>query len=104
MLIKFSVNAGPSIEMYEKEALKMIRAMGLSGRVPSAMQPEDILTAVRQLESALNADPNPLKDDETTVQNGYSDDVIDAKTRAFPLIELLKNAVKEDKSVMWDTV
>jgi hypothetical protein len=101
MLIKFSVVAGPSIEMYEKEALEMIRAMGLSGTVPSAMSPEDILPAIEQLKSKLNKHSS---EGDSTVRNGYNDDVIDAKTRAFPLIELLNNAVKENKSVMWDTV
>jgi len=101
MLIRFSVVAGPSIEMYEKEAMKMLRAMGLSETVPSAMSPEDVLPAVKKLESSLNKRSSA---DESTSQNGYDDDAIDAKTRAFPLIELLKNAAKENKSVMWDTV
>lgn len=101
MLIRFSVVAGPSIEMYEKEAMKMLRAMGLSETVPSAIGPEDILPAVKKLESSLNKGSLA---DKSTSQNGYDDDVVDAKTRAFPLIELLKNAAKENKSVMWDTV
>ena len=101
MLIRFSVVAGPSIEMYEEEAMKMLRAMGRSETVPSAMSPEDILPAVKELESSLNKRSSM---DESTSQNGYDDDAIDAKTRAFPLIELLKNAAKENKSVMWDTV
>jgi len=101
MLIKFSVVAGPSIEMFEKEGLEMLGAMGLSGTVPSAISPEDILPAVKQLESKLN---KKVGQDQKAPTNGYNDDVIDAKTRAFPLIELLNNAAKEKKSVMWDRV
>jgi len=99
MFIKFTVVAGPSINMYEKEALKMIKAMGLSGTVPSAMSPEDILPALTMLESKLNIN---VAEAESPSQSGYRDDFVDAKTRAFPLIELLKYAIKENKSVMWD--
>lgn len=100
MFIRFSVVAGPTIKMFEKEALEMLRAMGQSGTVPSAMASEDVLAAVTSLQSALNK----RVESEQPVKDGYGDDVVDIKTRAFPLIELLNTAVKESKSVMWEMV
>lgn len=99
MFIQFNVVAGPSIKMFEKDALEMLRAMGLSGTVPSAIATEDIPSAIERLESNLRK-----QDSEGDKAKGYGDEVVDAKTRAFPLIELLKSAVKEEKSVMWDRV
>ncbi|GAB6070140.1 DUF1840 domain-containing protein [Thiomicrorhabdus hydrogeniphila] len=101
MLMRFSVVSGPSIDMYEKQGLEMLQAMGLSGTVPSAMSPEDILPAIKKLESRLNANNTS---DKNTNSGDYNNDSIDAKTRAFPLIELLKKAEKEQKSVMWEMV
>jgi len=99
MLMRFSVVSGPSIDMYEKQALEMLQAMGLSGTVPSAISPEDILPAIKKLETRLNMNN---ASDKNTDGDGYTNDAIDAKTRAFPLIELLKKAEKEQKSVMWE--
>ena len=105
MLIRFKVVAGPSIEMYEKEALKMIRLMGHSGTVPSALSAEDVLPAIQKLESKLNRQivTEPKMKDEL-IQAVYDHDFVDVKTRAFPLLELLKRAHKDHKSIMWDTV
>lgn len=101
MFIKFSVVAGPTIKMFEKEALEMLRAMGQSGTVPSAIASEDVLAAVTKLKNTLN---KRSPEGGQAVKDGYGDDAVDAKTRAFPLIELLNAAVKENKSVMWEVV
>ena len=99
MLVKFSMVSGPSFEMFEQKAIEMIRAMDLSGKVPSAINPEDIPSALNHLENKLNS---TSLEAETVDEN--DEDVVSAKTRAFPLIELLKKAIKEDKSVMWEKV
>jgi hypothetical protein len=99
MLVKFSMVSGPSFEMFEKEAIKMIRAMDLSGKVPSAINPEDIPSALKNLENKLKS---TSLEAETVDEN--DEDAVSASTRAFPLIELLKKAIKEDKTVMWEEV
>jgi hypothetical protein len=99
MLIKFSMVSGQSFSMFEKDAVEMLHAMDLSGNIPSAINPEDIPSALKLLENKLNS---INADEEKGDQNEDSDDGISAKTRAFPLIELLKNAIKEEKSVMWE--
>lgn len=103
MLIKFSIISGQSVEMFEKDAQAILHAMDLSGTVPSAISAEDIPAAIQHLENTLSSSSID-KDDDKPNQDGGSEDSVGTKTKAFPLIELLKNAVKQNKSVMWDKV
>ncbi len=98
MLIKFSIISGQSVEMFEKDAKAILHAMDLSGKVPSAISAEDIPAAIKHLENTLSSSSIDKDDDN----KGGSEDAVGAKTKAFPLMELLKNAVQQNKSVMWD--
>lgn len=99
-MIKFSSQAGESISMFDKEAKEILLAMGRSGNVPGAVKAEDIAEAIQSLEAAMSIAPEPGADQSDDANATKS---VGLKTRAFPLIELLKRAADNDKSVMWES-
>ena len=57
MLIKFESEAG-NLTMFDDVAVPILKLMGHSGTVPSAIMPEDIPPAVARLKAALAAQPD----------------------------------------------
>lgn len=108
MLVKFSNTSGQSLSMFEKQAVKMLRAMDMSGNVPGAINAEDLQTALDQLERTIEEEAasehppvindNAFDDERKAIEN----QIVSAKARAFPLMELLKNSIKKQKNVMWE--
>jgi len=97
-MIRFSSNAAATITMFDKDALRLLKLMDMSGNVPSAIHAEDIPNALDSINRALsdNKDNEDQNDDEDKEEN------VSADTRAYPLIQMLKKAHEEDESVMWD--
>lgn len=99
MLIKFSIPAGTSVSMFEKDATALIKMMNHSGAIPSAIANEDLPAALAALRNHLAekaAEPDPCTDEDLE-QRAPS-----LSTKAFPLLELLEKAIKRNKSVMWE--
>ena len=99
MLVTFSCPAYADITMFGDVALQLLKMMGHSGTVPSALSAEDVLPALERLEAAVvvkeqSAGPEEDDDDDPPVSISH---------RALPLIELLKAATKAECSVMWDS-
>lgn len=100
MLVRFRSDAG-DITMFGDVALKLIRMMGHSGTVPSAMLASDIPAALERLKSAVAAapgqpapGPGDKKDDE--------DPAVSLQQRAFPLIELLERCATNEWDLLWE--
>jgi hypothetical protein len=96
MLVKFSSTGGATVSMFEKDAKQLIEMLGHSGSIPGAISAEDIPESLQKMEDALHVNHDDTEEeceDNNTVQGNV---------RAFPLIELLKNAHARDKSVMWE--
>ena len=99
MMIKFTSPAGASVSMFEKDASTVLKMMGHSGTVPSALRAEDIPAALQQLEQALQAQaPVP----KTTTEDNEECQKVSTNVRAYPLIQLLKAAINKQKTVMWE--
>lgn len=100
MLIRFDSEAG-SLTMFSEPALTLIRMMGHSGTVPSAILAEDIPAALARLRAALDGyvepPPEAKSADEEEDRNW-----VPLRKRAFPLIQLLEDAARKEASVMWD--
>ena len=100
MLVTFSCPAYADITMFGDVAIQLLKMMGHSGTVPSALAAEDVQPAVERLEAAAvvakerSAEPEEDDDDDPPVSISH---------RALPLIELLKAAAKAECSVMWDS-
>jgi hypothetical protein len=102
MLVTFSCPAYADITMFGDVAVHLLKMMGHSGTVPSALVAADVPAALERLEAAVAAagqSPAPgethqAEDEEPAVSLGQ---------RALPLIELLKAAAKAECNVMWDS-
>lgn len=104
MLVRFRTDAYSDITMFGDVAVELLRMMGHSGTVPSAMLPEDIPAALERLEAALAArepaaqEQPPRDPDEPNEQPRVS-----LRNRAFPLVRLFEAAHREQVPVTWES-
>lgn len=104
MLITFTCNAHGDITMFGNVAEQLIKMMGHSGTIPSAISAEDVPAVLERLQQAIDSHREILSED---FQRDESDDEEEEKVRvslanrAFPLIEMLKAAAAEECPVMW---
>jgi len=97
MLVTFTTDAYADITMFGDVALAMLKMMGHSGTVPSAILATDVPAALSRLTAgieAVKAAPSVDEVDEDEPQVSLSN-------RALPLINLLTAAVKDGCDVMW---
>jgi len=100
MLVKFDSAAG-TITMFGDVAAQLLRMMGHSGTVPSALLARDIPAAVAKLKAALAAAP----EEPSVPADGDARDrepKVSLRQRAHPLIELLERAASRGADVLWD--
>lgn len=99
MLVKFDSDVG-SLTMFNDIALQLLKLMGHSGTVPSALLPEDIPQALARLKAALDGELSPQKTDAGD-DNERSEPPVSLRQRAHPLIDLLERAAREKCEVVW---
>jgi hypothetical protein len=101
MLVTFHSPAYADITMFGDVAVQLLKLMGHSGSVPSAIMAEDIPAALARLkqgiQEAATKEPEQQKKNDETGENRVS-----LTHRAMPLIELLEAAIAENEAVMWD--
>ncbi len=104
MLVTFRTNAYANITMFGDVAVSLLKLMGHSGTVPSAIRAEDVSQALERLKAAVARDKaaggapvKGLQDDDSEEPR------VSLANRAFPLIELLEAAAKRKSDVMWDS-
>ncbi len=104
MLITFKTPAHADITMFGDVAKALIRMMGHSGSVPSAILAEDVPAALARLKSAVEASPEtPLDPEHDDADDDSRAQSVSLKHRALPLIHLLETAARDKENVMWDT-
>jgi len=97
MLVTFTTDAYADITMFGDVAKTLLKMMGHSGTVPSAILAEDVPAALSRLTAAIEAaKAAPSVDDEDEDEPQVS-----LSNRAWPLINLLTAAAKEGSDVMW---
>jgi hypothetical protein len=97
MLVTFSTPAYADITMFGDVAVRLIKLMGHSGTVPSALLAEDMPAALARLEADVTAsEPTPV------AEQNDDEEAVSLAQRALPLIELLRAAAKANVNVMWD--
>jgi hypothetical protein len=101
MLITFSTPAYPKITMFGDIAVKLLKLMGHSGKIPGALSAGDVPAALQKLRAGVQAqaatEPETAENDDPAAEPR-----VGLATRAFPLIELLEAAAAAEKEVMWD--
>lgn len=102
MLVIFKTKAYANITMFGEVATELLKLMGHSGTVPSALLAEDVPEALERLRSGLAARPPDSADAE---QHDPSQEAgeppVGLAQRAFPLIRLLEAAAREKADVTW---
>lgn len=102
MLVTFKTDAYADIIMFGDVAKQLLKMMGHSGTVPSAMLAEDVPAALDRLKRAVEVERStPTQEQgENTQESG--DQTVSLTYRALPLIELLTAAAKKHCNVMWE--
>lgn len=105
MLITFSCKAHASVTMFGEVGLQFIKMLGHSGAIPGAIDASEVPQALNNLRAALEVEQKqPVEQNDADDDN--EDEVVEAPvnigSRAFPLVELLKAAIKEECEVMWE--
>lgn len=103
MLVTFRTDAYANITMFGDVAVSLLRMMGHSGTVPSAIRADDVPAALRRLKTAVEKHKaeggSPPKGPQ---EDDGEEPPVSLAQRAFPLIELLEAAAKRKCDVMWD--
>ena len=102
MLVTFKTSAHADIIMFGDIAKQLLKMMGHSGTVPSAMVADEVPAALDRLRHAVEAEragKAQKPQDNAEQADGQS---VSLKYRALPLIELLSAAARKHCDVMWD--
>ncbi len=102
MLITFKTRAYADITMFGDVALQLIKLMGRRETVPSAIYPEDIPQALKNLRAGTAAHAGARDLAEAHEDSESSKEYVSIHKRALPLIELLEAAHEHDVPVMWE--
>lgn len=101
MLVTFFCPAYANITMFGDVAIRLLKMMGHSGTVPSALLASDVPAALKRLQAAV-ATNGRLVEPQGCVQVDNDEPVVSLRHRALPLIDLLKVAAKAERNVVWD--
>ncbi|AHE66491.1 DUF1840 domain-containing protein [Legionella oakridgensis] len=101
MLVTFSCDAHENITMFGDVAKRLIKMMGHSGTVPSAILADEVPEALARLQHAIAVEKKKAASNETVQDDEDQEAQVSLERRAWPLIELLKDAAKAKCNVMW---
>lgn len=109
MLVTFHTSAAGDVVMFGDVAIQLLQLMGQSGKVPGVLQPEGLPQAIRLLKTAIEdhsfSDTDVDLIHESENNDGTEDDEpkVSLQNRAFPLIQLLEAAEREEVQVAWES-
>jgi hypothetical protein len=87
--------------MFGDVAKQLLKLMGHSGTVPSAIAAEDVPKALERLRKAVDALPANEKTPAKDNQPGGEPPRVGLAQRAYPLLKLLEAAAAENDTVSW---
>ncbi len=103
MLVIFETKSQAPITMFGDVAVTLIKMMGHSGTVPSALLAEDVPAALARLKAAVAVQANePLDPPGDSSWDGEDGQSVSLAHRALPLIQMLAAAATARENVMWD--
>ncbi|MCW8880856.1 MAG: DUF1840 domain-containing protein [Sedimenticola sp.] len=103
MLVTFTCPAYADITLFGDVALRLLKMMGHSGTVPSALLADEVPAALAHLEAAIEAEKQSSQATEVAAVDDDDEPAVSLTHRALPLLELLKAAAKDKCNVMWDS-
>jgi len=114
MLVTFKSGAHSEFTIFSEIAEDLLKMMGHSGTIPSALAVKDVPEALKSLKQALEYKPNALVEEASSdddhmdvggrvAPGAVTDEEPDVSLsgRAFPLVEMLTAAVEDESTVMW---
>ena len=102
MLVVFSSSAYGDITMFGDIAKHLLKMMGHSGTIPSALYAEDVPAALERLKQSIEKAQQESSADESANKDDDEEKRVELAARAYPLIEMLRSAAEENCNVMWD--
>jgi hypothetical protein len=111
MLVTFRSKATESITMFDDVAESLLKMMGATGRVPGALDADDVPPALAKLESEVEAlkaasATTPAQpatnEDSAAADEGEAPRPVPLAARAVPLLSLLKRAAAAHVGVIWE--
>ncbi len=105
MLITFKSKAAADLLMYKTHAKPLLDALGKDVD-QGIITAEDMAAAIETLENEITTSKRQLSADQDNSNDSYSDDLeagkqVSISARAFPLLEMMRAARKENTFVMW---
>jgi hypothetical protein len=100
MLVTFSCKAHADITMFGEVAVQLLKLMGHSGTVPSALSADDVPAALEHLKAGVESGKAAAAEE---ADDDPDSDRVSLGVRAVPLIALLEDAKKANCPVMWDS-
>jgi hypothetical protein len=101
MLVTFRTKAWGNITMFGDVAVALLKMMGHSGTVPSAMLARDVPAAMARLREQLAAGAFEELDKPSDRDDDEDQPPVKLRTRAQPLLEMLAAAAKQECDVLW---
>lgn len=101
MLVTFRTKAWGNITMFGDVAVALLKMMGHSGTVPSAMLARDIPAAMARLRERLAASAFEEVDKPSEKDDDEDRQTVGLRTRAQPLLDMLSAAAEQDCDVQW---
>ena len=106
MIVKFSTSIG-CVTMHGDAAVALLKGMGHSGTVPGAILAADLPNALAQLQRMLEASGDatgapPLPPPRSDEEEREREPVITLKTRAVPLLDMIRTAIARKSDLMWE--
>ena len=100
MLVTFSNRLSGDITMFGDIAVQLLKLMGHSGTVPSALSAEDVPAALAKLQNAID-DIEPLPESDLLQNEEEQGATVSLAHRAMPLIEMLQTSARDKSYLMW---
>jgi hypothetical protein len=106
MIVKFSTRAG-ALTMHGDAAVALLKAMGHSGTVPSAILAADLPAALASLRKALDEQahappPPPPPEGAEDDDEREREPPVTLRMRALPLIDMIETAIARGSDLMWE--
>lgn len=98
MLVTFHTKAYADITLFGDVALTLLKAIGHSGTVPSAIVADDVPAALARLKTVAASPTSSASE----ARNGDDEPSVSLSNRALPLIKLFEAAIAAHADVMWD--
>lgn len=101
MLVTFRTNAWANITMFGDVAVALLKMMGHSGTVPSALLARDVPAALARLKQQLAGRATEEDAGTPSGDAAAAEEPVGLALRAHPLIEMLSAAAEQEADVMW---